>query len=581
MSDGRGTGTDGGDDWADDWSAPNGPEDWSPPPGPTTPTTLPRPVEPALTLDSEGTVQRSGSGFGGRAVAAVLGVVLVVGGTVFAVSQLGSAGPESPEAAVDNLLDAASDEDVLGLLAALEPGERDSLRKPVEALFAELERLEVVDSSFQLTGIDGIDLSFEDVTYRSEAVRDDLVRVYFTGGTVTSSIDGGALPVGDFVSDTLDRFGVDITELDESATEDIAGDDTFLVARNGTDGWRVSIAYTAAEAARLDAGLPLPASGVTPLGADSPEQAVDALLRAGADFDLREVIARLAPGEMGALQDYAGLFLDDAERALADARNDLSVTVDQLALRSESSGDRASVFVDSFALTVSSEGETVQVSTDGECLSIGGDLGATIFEDTPFADGPVCAGDLDELSMPFTGFGFGTGDIDAPEFPSLTTPMIGITTIRSDGQWYVAPVATSLDAMVAGLGVLERSHLDAIVDYVEQFMEAVSEPFSASTDFGAVGEPLDEDFYDPSSPGQDTDEFGTGRTEFNTIDPLLEDVVRALATDDVMAACLLDQLADADPVVVNELIDAHLYDIEPGPVTQQVFGDTFLACSGR
>ena len=44
-------------------------------------------------------------------------------------------GAETPEAAVEQLLDALGDEDLLGVLASLDPGERDTLRDPMEDLF--------------------------------------------------------------------------------------------------------------------------------------------------------------------------------------------------------------------------------------------------------------------------------------------------------------------------------------------------------------------------------------------------------------------------------------------------------------
>ena len=461
--------------------------------------------EPMLTLESEEPVQRR-RGVGGRVVAGAVGVLVLLGGLAFAVTQAGSSGPSNAEEAVRELLQAASDEDVLGLLAALDPGERDALRGPVEDLFGHLERLEVLDDDFDPSDVGGIDLSFDDVQLRSEPVRDDLVRVYFTGGTVTTAYQADELPIGDFVSDTLDAFGADISGQSDSDTSDITDDDTFLVARNGADGWRVSIGYTAAEAARLDAGLPLPASGVTPVGAESPEAAVEGMIDAIARLDLEGTIARLSPGEMGALHDYAGLFLPDAEAELAQQveESGVQITVDDLSLRSETSGDRGSVFVDSFAITVTTDSETVSVSTDGECVTVTGLEGDI---DSPFDDGPICSGDLDQVyEDAMSQSGFDELGVDMPTFPPFETPEIGISTAEVGGKWYVAPVETALDSAVSLLGAIERSHLDAFVEMVQGFFGAWGVSTETFSETGTIIEGGDFD-YAPDD-FEDFEDFG-------------------------------------------------------------------------
>ena len=75
------------------------------------------------------------------------------------------------------------------------------------------------------------------------------------------------------------------------------------------DQWYVSLFYTIADNAVHQAGLPNPtAQSSPPDGQDSPEDAVNALHRAGAaQGDLEGVIALLPPDEMGVLHDYGQL----------------------------------------------------------------------------------------------------------------------------------------------------------------------------------------------------------------------------------------------------------------------------------
>ncbi len=548
-----------------------------PPPPPPPPLS---PIDPVLTLETESEVTSSSSGFGGRAAAGIVGALLLVGGSVFAVTQLGSSGPGTAEEAVADLLDAAGNEDLVGLMAALDPGERDALRGPVEDMFGELERLEVLDDSFDLGGVKGIDFEFADVTYRSEPVRDGLTRVYLTGGTVTSSVDSDELPIGNFVSDTVERFGGDVTGFRESETSDIyedGNDEIFLVAREGVDGWRVSIGYTIAELARLDAGQPLLAAGIEPVGADSPEAAVEGMVAALVELDLRDAIARLSPNEFAALHDYADLFLAEAEAEVSEIRDDFDVTVDDLTLRSDVSGDTASVFMDSVAITIRADGEQFSAAYADECFSIEGDFEALDLEGTPFEDGPVCAEQLEQLSNDmFDDFGFGDdSDSNEIEFPTIETPEIGITAHRVDGRWYVAPIATGLDAMVSGLEVLERSHLDAMADFVEQFFFGFGESFDES--FGEF------DLEEETTPAVEDDEYPTTTFEPGTQGSVVDEkafqeFLLAYTGDQATAACMRAELRTAPDAIIAELADSYTYDYEPSLEAQDAFFAASEAC---
>lgn len=546
----------------------------TPPPPPPPPPTAPQPLEPDLTLDTEAEVTSSTakSGIGGRVVAGIVGVALLVGGTVFAVTQLGSSGPGSAEEAVSQLLDAAGDEDLLGVMASLDPGERDALRGPVEDMFGELERLEVLDESFELGGVEGIDLEFADVTFRSEPVRDDLTRVYLTGGTVTTSVDTDELPIGAFVTDTVERFGGEVGGFQQSETADIfedGNDEVFLVARNGSDGWRVSIGYTIAEAARLDAGQPLPTSVIEPVGADSPEAAVEGMLGAFTELDIRDALARLSPNEFAALHEYADLFLGPAESELEAVRDEFTITVDDLQLRSDSSGDTATVFVDSMAFTFEAEGESFSMSVDQDCVSIEGDVEELELEGTPFADGPVCTEELEQFSndmLDEMGFGDMQEELD---FPEIETPEFGITTHRVDGEWFVAPIATSFDAVVSGLQVLERSHLDAMVDLVESFFLGFEESFA---EFDEIGDSIGGDPFTP------TTTFDPDGGQVFVDEQALDEFLLAYAGDEATAACLWAELLPYGDVILAELADSYTFDFEPSLEAQDAFFAASDAC---
>ena len=72
------------------------------------------------------------------------------------------AAPARPRPQPTTFLDALDDEDVLGLVDVLLPGERATFRQPLEDLVGELQRLEVLSEDADLAKIDGIDISITD-----------------------------------------------------------------------------------------------------------------------------------------------------------------------------------------------------------------------------------------------------------------------------------------------------------------------------------------------------------------------------------------------------------------------------------
>lgn len=595
-------------------SGPEGhPEAETAPPAPPPP---PPPSGELLTLESE-TPVRSG-GIGGRVVAAAIGGLLLVGGVGFAAAQMG--GDEgTPEGAVAELFEAIADEDVLGMLATLDPGERDTLTAPVEDFFAELERLEVLDDSFELTGIKGVDLEFQDLTFRTEPVRDDLVRVYLTGGTASYDVNTGELPVGDFLADTFERFGVEYDGIQESDSDTLTPDeagDTFVAVRKGGDGWRISIGYTAAEAARIDAGKPVPAAGggLAPVGADSPEAAVDGFLRAAADLDVPGLVARLSPAEFAALQDYWPIFVDQADLPSAEALG-VDIELTELELRSDADGDWAQVFIDSFGIDVVAEDFSGGGTIADGCITLRGDALEAAEEgmaelDLPGpTDGQLCQADLEDLyeeameSMGGFAMGPGMGGIDPFNQLGGETATIGITTTRIDGAWYVAPIRTWADLGIAVLETVDREDLDAMVDGIEELFgsaffgggmvgggfvppglggdvieefDAIGEELEVEPDFevepGLEGSSNDGSFL--PRPGKSSEEMAV------RADALIGELVRgAVGGDEAAASCVLDQLhAIAATEQLYELADAHELGFEPSMDTQDVFFAALQTC---
>lgn len=404
-------------------------------------------------------VQRGGGNQRGRVGAIALGVAGLIGGVAFAVSQVAGSGPGGPEAAVDALFDAISNEDLIGVIDALPEAERDALLDPVQDINDELHRLGVLDE-VDLNGIEGVDIEFDGLEYETQELADGIVAVHVVAGRATASVIPDQVPLGDDLAKTIEEASGEPVEIDASTdeTEISRDDDVRLVAVDDGDGWRVSIGYTVAELARVESGLPAPdfAKAVQPAGADSPDAAVRGLFERAADIDVEGMIALLPPGEMSALHDYAPLFLDDVQSAVE--QGDVpDVTISQLETSVEQDGDTAVVGLKSFDLDVAFDGTHMSVEYDGECAKTTYEYTDDDYQSSPETE-KVCAADIAEQ--------FATMGILFDPTSSLATGMGGgIVTVEVDGKWYVSPTRTVLSIVVEALRALDDDSLGDIAEW--------------------------------------------------------------------------------------------------------------------
>jgi hypothetical protein len=408
------------------------------------------PAAPARKRTSSGTV-----------VAAVIGVIALIAGAGFALQAVNAeSGAGSPEEAVRNLIDAVDQEDVIGVMESLAPGERDSLRGGVEDVAGELKRLGVLSGGFSLDAVGGVRVDFEEVALSSTRLTDDLSVVSIDGGRVHTAVVPSQLPFGSF----FDQFEDDDPRLGETTEDTQELDDVPLIATIQRDGrWYVSLWYSVAEAARGDRPLP-DFSAVQPKGAATPEAALEALLRAAADLDVRRVIELLPPGEADALHDYAPLFLDDAEAEVAELRQESPFRVDirSLDTRVDSTGTTARVSLDGLEVDGTVDGTDFSFTLDGGTwhaewdgpdgagtAEFDGECGRYTTEDDgePVED-EVCEGEADEVTLPF----------------ALTKESFELTTVQQGGDWYVSPTRTILDTVVQVLSTVDRADLDGLLD---------------------------------------------------------------------------------------------------------------------
>ena len=397
-------------------------------------------------------------------------------------------------------------------MATLDPGERDTIARPVEQLFDELERLEVLDESFELDGVAGIDLGFEDLAFRSEPLRDDLVRVHLTGGTASYAVDTDDIPVGDFLTDTFDRFGIEYRGIQESDT-DVArprrGRRHLRRGRRDTgDGWRISLGYTADRGGPHVVGCtrcPPPGPGSPPSAPRPPRRPSRDFLRGGGRHRHRgrgrpAVPRRAARPCTTTGRRWWAASSSHGRRRPGRHRAGRSRPALHHRRRSRPGlrrQHRIDVMTEDF-----SGGGTIA----GGCVEVRGDMRTTFEEEAQLElpDGPICRDDIEDLVEEATG-GTAPGRplvrLRRPRRPGAghrwATARRRRSASRSCASTAVVrrPLGTWADLGLAVLETLDRQDLEAFVDGVEEFFAGLRRhgrrglrPARHSTSFdGAAG----------------------------------------------------------------------------------------------
>lgn len=492
------------------------------PPADGDPTLLGEPAEPGRNRSRVVVAVAS------LAAVAVLVVALVL------VTRAGSdkAGASSPEDVAAGLFEALENEDLVALAELLHPGERRTLAEPGFEIIDELVRLELLDSSIDLSGLSGVDIEFEGLAYRVDPVpgADDLREIIVEEGTISASANGAELPIGKTLRD---RFAEEIAELDTSGTSDIDQEATadfgpILVEDDGR--WYLSVWYSVAEAARRSLDYPVPSLDQLPatIGAESPEAAIDAMIGVASGLDLSGIIGMLDPAEMAALYRYSPLFLEDAQNALDEVlaefdASDITWSVSDIAYDTRTDGDVGYVTVTSVAANVRAEGLTVDVSyaptaisvdvtsegarydidltIDDNVLTLAGDLDGeplaaeiTITDDAVVGWAEFDGGRVDgSLTVDPDGvcsryeLNF-DGDVEAgciedevpgasgvlaaglANFEDFEFPTPTLVTTRTDGEWYFSPLLTLSNAALSYLRSTDAETVAMQLDQFEQLM---------------------------------------------------------------------------------------------------------------
>ncbi|MGD9702302.1 MAG: hypothetical protein AB7Q42_00755 [Acidimicrobiia bacterium] len=520
--------------------APAGGGAWFPP-GPGT-SWAPQPGEPAVapvevSVDAP-TPSKRGKG---RAIGAVAGVVALIAAGGFAVQAMtggSDGGADTPEAAVRDFVAAVNEEDVLGAIDVVLPGERRTFKDPLVRFVEQLQRLDVLSEDADLGKIGGIDLQITLDDVQVEQITDDIATVSIAG-TASGAVDGEQLPIGDLLIDrALDGQRPGSSSSDGTSFGSGGGGEVRLTTVEQDGRWYVSLWYTVAEVARVGAGLsevPEQDQAIVPDGGDSPEAAMDQFLDRVGNLDLEGMIASLDPDEAEALQRYAPLFINEAQGSIDEmlAESGLQVSIENVEYDVTVDGDTATIVPTSYSVSATAEGDEVRIEFADGCATmlIAGEEQTSCLDDADEALGEMGLGGL-------AGFGSDSG----------------VRLNQVDGEWYVSIFGTTFDVLLNALESVDRADIEELLDGLQ---DGSIDPFGAvpgmiEDELGGTLEPDDTTF----DPTEDTTEDTTGDTTEDTTEDTKGDVGLGAASD-----CYVEQEADTALacLLAAQELDAEVY----------------------
>lgn len=399
------------------------------------------------------------------AVAAfVVAFSVLVTATVFAfVAASGRDGAGDPESAVRDLLDAVSHRDVIGVLEALPPAEREAVRDELPGIADELTRLGLL-SPLSLSSVPGVDIELRDIRYHVTKVFGEVGRVQLTSGEIVVTTRPDAFPLPERTRRLLEDDLRATIEPNGTHTIDLAASQPNLVAIKDAGGWHVSLFYTLAEAIRgADTGpMPRYNEGLQPVGSETPAAAVRELFDAAVSLDATRAVTLAYPPEARALYDYATLFLPEARRRAQGIAADepFSMSIKQLDLDATTEGTTRQVRVVGFDGRITDGNDRRHfVYADG-CLTDERRRGSSTDIEQSFH---TCDGTLGPApSVTDSGDGSRIDEVTAWQGLGRAFPTFVVQ--ERAGRWYVSPTRTVLTTIHELLRHLQPSDVDAFTD---------------------------------------------------------------------------------------------------------------------
>ena len=188
-------------------------------------------------------------------------------------------------------------------------------------------------------------------------------------------------------------------------------------------------------------------------------------------FDVGKIIAAINPNEAQALQRYAPMFLDDVEPLLADIPFSWQVTNTEYDV--SGSGSERSVSINTLRIDGNAEGDPFSIVIEGGCVVAegGGERldSCELQEDLPTTDDLF--GDTSEIAEITAELEEVFADYEQP----------GLTVQQVDGQWFVSPLGSGFDQVLALLRALDRDEVDRLIETTTRLVDEFAGEFGDFT----------------------------------------------------------------------------------------------------
>ncbi|MGA3218647.1 MAG: hypothetical protein ABSE77_06165 [Acidimicrobiales bacterium] len=390
----------------------------------------------------------------GRIFLTIAAAVALVGagtGTSLALSSSSAAGASTPAGAVTDLFTALGNSDVIGMLDAVAPGERDAIEPGLQNIFDQLKRLGVLSTGADLGDLTGLSAQYKGFTTSTDQLAPGVAAVTVTGGSVTGSVDPSQVPLASYFKDLL---GAALNGQPQTGTSPSTS--PFVVGTEEVGGsWYVSLGYSIAINALKGGGQsgapPAASEALQATGASTPQGAVQDLFNDVSNLDLEGLLADLPPDEMAALDAYAPDWLPQALSAISSVKGDVSITFGNLSFTTQSLNDGTLVQVGQ-GMTVNVSAHGVQVNYANGCFT------ATYQGQTTHECRSQESQTIDKVLQVLP-----PAVQSIVERISHATPDVGFVTVEENGSWFVSPTRTVLQEISASLALFQPSDIQTFI----------------------------------------------------------------------------------------------------------------------